>query len=656
MCAGNRDRGEGDIDTLSSPAPNMKNPDDLTNSDEEYLLDITKSELKKYRKRRQLDKLKLSQHLRNAERDFTGAEQRQAEAETSTLLARSAKLEDSTPGSKNISNSPMASGESPSPAWNQPKNAFATEASPILAASPSANTTLGNSTLNETNSPVGNIVFSPGSDTPMQAMSDTTAPLGTQSIDRQQQLGQPRDGVSPQQGSNGTEVTSGLGGGASPQQGSDGTEVTNGLGGGASPQQGSNGTEVTNGLGGGASPQQSSNGTEVTSGLGGEGPLVNVQNSKIATEESVQTHNTPLQHSEKSSAPEGGKAYAAPATNQNSAAASSPPTTGSSNTNAESGVVQDTPGQAQSTVPETPSQAESPQHEEAAVNSVNKLLERSMQRLNTSSSSSPGGSDKTTPEGKETTRSSGASERAKQALARARERAEKKRRKEAAAKASSPATQSNGAADEPKEESLAEMRIRLQKESELRMKNTIESKKKGDSWTTLRKSVVTKANPTGKLSVEDIAKKYLSQARQKLKNKHPEFSEEFRSQKETIEKRQAELQQKEDDLKAKEATLRVQEEVIIRKLLEQQNQLVADLEKIKAEYDVMQQSEPVDSDNLKEKRRSMKKFENETKELEKEVRTRRASLEQLGDMSALELHQQTANNTRRMSQLEGASR
>ena len=599
MCAGNRDRGEGDIDTLSSPAPNMKNPDDLTNSDEEYLLDITKSELKKYRKRRQLDKLKLSQHLRNAERDFTGAEQRQAEAETSTLLARSAKLEDSTPGSKNISNSPMASGESPSPAWNQPKNAFATEASPILAASPSANTTLGNSTLNETNSPVGNIVFSPGSDTPMQAMSDTTAPLGTQSIDRQQQLGQPRDGVSPQQGSNGTEVTS---------------------------------------------------------GLGGEGPLVNVQNSKIATEESVQTHNTPLQHSEKSSAPGGGKAYAAPATNQNSAAASSPPTTGSSNTNAESGVVQDTPGQAQSTVPETPSQAESPQHEEAAVNSVNKLLERSMQRLNTSSSSSPGGSDKTTPEGKETTRSSGASERAKQALARARERAEKKRRKEAAAKASSPATQSNGAADEPKEESLAEMRIRLQKESELRMKNTIESKKKGDSWTTLRKSVVTKANPTGKLSVEDIAKKYLSQARQKLKNKHPEFSEEFRSQKETIEKRQAELQQKEDDLKAKEATLRVQEEVIIRKLLEQQNQLVADLEKIKAEYDVMQQSEPVDSDNLKEKRRSMKKFENETKELEKEVRTRRASLEQLGDMSALELHQQTANNTRRMSQLEGASR
>ena len=98
----------------------------------------------------------------------------------------------------------------------------------------------------------------------------------------------------------------------------------------------------------------------------------------------------------------------------------------------------------------------------------------------------------------------------------------------------------------------------------------------------------------------------------------------------------------------------MQEEVIIRKLLEQQKQMVKNLEKVKAEYEFLQSNESNESTLLKEKRKSIEDFENKSDKLQNEVKTRRASLDQLGGMSPLELQQKGESNARRLAELEAA--
>ena len=122
LCAGNRGRGEGDLEEIHAPPPNMKNPADLTLSDSEVLLEIQSSEMKKYKQRRHLQKLQLSTHLQNADSHFTLEEHTESTEETQRIFLSAGSDSDSASAVAfsqvivpPLASSPSANSPSPNP-------------------------------------------------------------------------------------------------------------------------------------------------------------------------------------------------------------------------------------------------------------------------------------------------------------------------------------------------------------------------------------------------------------------------------------------------------------------------------------------------------------------------------------------------------------
>ena len=195
---------------------------------------------------------------------------------------------------------------------------------------------------------------------------------------------------------------------------------------------------------------------------------------------------------------------------------------------------------------------------------------------------------------------------------------------------------------------MSEMRERLQKESKARM----DISSNGDSDRNETKSPNGSNNNE---STEELTKRYLNQAKQKMGDRSRTMSDVHQA-------RENELNRKESEILERENQLLKLEEDIITKLLLQQDQLVSNLDRLRSEYNQMKSEGTTTKALLQEKAKALKEMEKEADlrkaVVDKEVQERRSSITAIkqrrkssATISRAELEKIEKKTKRRHSQL-----
>eukprot|EP00944_MAST-04C_sp_MAST-4C-sp1_P004506 g4506.t1 len=172
-------------------------------------------------------------------------------------------------------------------------------------------------------------------------------------------------------------------------------------------------------------------------------------------------------------------------------------------------------------------------------------------------------------------------------------------------------------------ESMADIRKRLKKESMARIGGALNNTS-GSKSHEFGQQGINQETP------ESITKRYLNQAKEQLKSEHSIIGKKERTMDDIHQDRENKLNKKESDLLDRENKLLELEKDIIRKLQAQQDNLLLNLNKVKGEYSRMKTDGNATTNTLRVKAKELEELEKETqlkkKLVDKELQQRKNSI------------------------------